>query len=171
MSRTCSSQESGTPIGASGISRTSPLEFLASTMPMVSASVDRLNQVPARLAFLFGYDADRVLGDRDLLEEMRSGAARSVVTALADVLAESPRLDREGFRAAANQVKVRSEQKGRALFHPIRVVLTGRAEGPELDLAVPAIDRGAELDARAGVPPIRGCRERAAAFREALHRR
>jgi hypothetical protein len=41
-------------------------------------------------------------------------------------------------------------------------------EGPELDLAVPAIDRGAELPADAGLPPIRGCRERAAAFAEAL---
>jgi len=152
---------------AAGVSMTpdrAGLEFLASAMPMASASVDRLNQVPARLAFLFGYDADKVLGDRDLLEEMRSGAARSVVTALADVLAESPRLDREGFRAVANQVKARSEQKGRALFHPIRVVLTGRAEGPELDLAVPAIDRGADLTPSAGISPVVGNRERAAAF-------
>ena len=32
------------------------------------------------------------------------------------------------------------------------------------DLAIPAIDRGAELPRDAGVPPIVGCRERAAAF-------
>jgi len=140
------------------------LEFLASAMPMASASVDRLSQVPARLAFLFDYDADKVLRDPHLLEEMRSGAARTVVTALAEVLGESPRLDREGFRSVANKVKVRSEQKGKALFHPIRVVLTGRAEGPELDLAVPAIDRGADLPESAGIPAIVGNRERAAAF-------
>ena len=69
-------------------------------------------------------------------------------------------------------MKARTGQKGKALFHPIRVALTGRAEGPELDLAVPAIDRGAELPADAGIPTILGCRERAAAFvrsaREAL---
>ena len=143
-------------------------EFIASTMPMVSASVDRLNQVPARLAFLFDYDAETVLREPKLLEEMRSGAARSVVTALAEVLAESPRLDRERFRAVANKVKARCEQKGKALFHPIRVVLTGRAEGPELDLAVPAIDRGADLSRSSGIPPIIGNRERAAAFVRAL---
>ena len=45
-------------------------------------------------------------------------------------------------------MKARTGQKGKALFHPIRVALTGRAEGPELDLAVPAIDRGADL------PPV-----------------
>jgi hypothetical protein len=53
------------------------------------------------------------------------------------------------------------------LFHPIRIALTGEAGGPELDLAVPAIDRGAELPANAGLAPILGCRERAAAFAEA----
>jgi hypothetical protein len=48
------------------------------------------------------------------------------------------------------------------------VALTGRAEGPELDLAVPTIDRGAELPASAGLPKIIGNRERAAAFARAL---
>ena len=147
------------------------LEFLATAMAMASASVDRLNQVPARLAFLFGYDAEAALGDGPLLDEMRSGEARAVVVALAEELAEAPRLDREKFREAANRVKARTSQKGKALFHPIRVVLTGRAEGPELDLAVPAIDLGAELPASAGIPKIIGNRERAAAFARALENR
>jgi glutamyl-tRNA synthetase/nondiscriminating glutamyl-tRNA synthetase len=144
------------------------LEYLASAMAMTSASVDRLNQVPGRLAFLFDYDADAVLADPRLLEEMRSGGARAVVMTLADELARSPRLDREGFRAVANTVKTRTEQKGKALFHPIRLVLTGRPEGPELDLAVPAIDRGAELPVSAGIPAVKGNRERAADFVRAL---
>ena len=65
-------------------------------------------------------------------------------------------------------MKARTSQKGKALFHPIRVVLTGRAEGPELDLAVPAIDRGADLPSDSGVPAVLGNRERAAAFARAL---
>ena len=65
-------------------------------------------------------------------------------------------------------MKARTSQKGKALFHPIRIALTGRAEGPELDLALPAIDRGAELPESAGLPLIEGNRERAAAFARAL---
>jgi hypothetical protein len=68
----------------------------------------------------------------------------------------------------ANRVKERTGQKGKALFHPIRVALTGESGGPELDLAVPAIERGAELPASAGVSPILGCRERAEAFANAI---
>jgi len=144
------------------------LEFLASAMAMTSSSVDRLNQVPARLAFLFTYDPSIPLRDQQTLEEMSGDGARTLVVALAAELAASPRLDRERFRAVANQVKARTGQKGKALFHPIRVVLTGRTEGPELDLAVPAIDRGAELPSSAGLPAIVGNRERAAAFAHAL---
>jgi glutamyl-tRNA synthetase len=146
------------------------LEFLASAMGMAMASVDRLGQVPTRLAFLFDYDAAATLATPQILAEMRADGARAVVEALADELASAPRLDKEKFREAANRVKARTGQKGRALFHPIRVALTGRAEGPELDLAVPAIDRGAELPEGAGMPQVLGNRERADRFARALAR-
>ena len=137
-------------------------------MPIASGSVDRLNQVPARLAFLFEYDPARTLSDAHMREELKSDSARAVIAALAEELASAARLDRERFRAAANQVRARTGQKGKALFHPIRIALTGRAEGPELDLAVPAIDRGADLPISTGIPPIAGCRERALAFSEQI---
>jgi glutamyl/glutaminyl-tRNA synthetase len=144
------------------------LAFLASAMPMISASVDRLDQVPVRLEFLFDYSAGRTLEDPGIQAEMAAGGARAVVRALADALAAAPALDREMFRTVAGQVKAATGQKGRALFHPIRIALTGRSDGPELDLAVPAIDRGARLPPHAGLPPIAGCRERASAFAAAL---
>jgi len=143
------------------------MAFLASTMPMVSASVDRLEQVSTRLSFLFDYSAERALGDGVLGAEMQEAGPRAVVQSLAEVLAGEPRLDRDRFRAAANVVKAKTGQKGKALFHPIRIALTGRAEGPELDLAVPAMERGAELPPSAGVQKILGARERAALFAKA----
>ncbi len=142
--------------------------FLASAMAMVTSSVDRVSQVPARLAFLFDYDAARTLGDPRVRTEMTAQGARAVVAALAEELAAAPRLDREKFRAVANQVKARTGQKAKALFHPIRLALTGHDEGPELDLAVPAIDGGADLPLESGIPRVIGARERAAQFVSAL---
>ena len=144
------------------------IEFLAFAMGMASASVDRLNQVPARLAFLFDFSAEQALQDAHVHEEMSANGARAVVAALAEELAGAPRLERDSFRAIANQVKAKTGQKAKALFHPIRIALTGKSDGPELDLAVPAIDRGAELPASAGIPTVIGNRERAAAFLAAL---
>jgi nondiscriminating glutamyl-tRNA synthetase len=144
------------------------LEFLAAALPIASSSVDRLDQVPARLSFLFDYSPDAALSDAMIAAELRAAGARAVVSALAELLADAPRLDKERFRAIANEVKARTGQKAKALFHPIRIALTGRAEGAELDLAVPAIDRGADLPPGAGLPAIVGCRERAAMFVAAL---
>ena len=147
------------------------IQFLAGAMAMATSSVDRLSDIPPRLALVFDYDAARTLADPKLLGEMSGDGPRAVAKALAEELAASPRLDRQYFRAAANQVRAKTGQKAKALFHPIRIVLTGRAEGPELDLAVPAIDEGAELPPGTGMPRIVGCRERAAAFIVALEQR
>jgi len=144
------------------------LEFLAFAMAMATSSVDRLNQIPGRLSLLFDYDANAALAMPGVREEMSTDGARAVAAALAEELAKAGRLDREKFRAVANEVKAKTGQKAKALFHPIRVILTGRAEGPELDLAIPAIDLGAELPPAAGIPKIIGCRERAASFHDRL---
>jgi hypothetical protein len=71
--------------------------------------------------------------------------------------------DRETFRALAARVRERTGQKGKALFHPIRLALTGEPEGVELDLAVPLIERGAQL-AGDGIRPIPSAAQRAAEF-------
>ena len=140
------------------------MEFVSLILPMAVSSVDRLEEIPDRLRFLFDFDAKAALATREVAEVMDAAGAREVIVALADELRDAGRLDRESFRAAAARVRQRTGQKGRALFHPIRVALTGEAGGPELDLAVPAIDRGAELAPSAGVTPILGCRERAEMF-------
>ena len=140
------------------------LAFLAQVVPPIAASVDRLEQVPARLKFLFDYSAERTLSVPGALEEAQS--ARAVVTALAEELASAPpMLDREAFRATASRVKDRTGQKGKALFHPLRLVLTGEPEGLELDVAVPAIEHGAQLEqAGSGFVEILSARERAEQF-------
>jgi nondiscriminating glutamyl-tRNA synthetase len=144
------------------------LAFLAQIVPPVAASVDRLDQVPARLKFLFDYSAERALADAAIRAE--AVAAKPVVDALADVLASAPpMLDRETFRATAAHVKDKTGQKGKALFHPLRLVLTGEAEGLELDVAVPAIEHGAALEqAGSGFVEILSARERAEAFKSLL---
>jgi nondiscriminating glutamyl-tRNA synthetase len=142
------------------------LEF---ALPPLAGSLDRLSQVAERLRTIFFYDAAAALARDAIRQELGEPAARAVVAALADDLRDAPRLvDRDTFRAAAARVRERTGLKGKALFHPIRVVLTGEQEGPELDLLVPAIDRAVDLSPADGLQKVTGCRERAAAFAVAL---
>ena len=41
----------------------------------------------------------------------------------------------------SSALKAASGRKGRALFHPLRLALTGREDGPELKLLLPLIGR------------------------------
>jgi glutamyl-tRNA synthetase/nondiscriminating glutamyl-tRNA synthetase len=146
-------------------------EWLRAVLPHMAASVDRLNQIPERLRAVFHFDSAATVADEDLRHELAEPAARGVVTALAEDLSDAaPLLDRDAFRAAAARVRAKTGQKGKALFHPIRVALTGAGDGPELDVIVPAIDRAAALAPATGLAPVVGCRARAAATRAALER-
>ena len=144
------------------------MEYLVSVLPMAVGSVDRLEEIPDRLNFLFAFDPAASMAREDVGAVIREPGARDVIAALPSELAAGGGLDRDAFRAAAARVRQVTGQKGRALFHPIRVALTGEVGGPELDLAAPAIDRGAAFGAGAGLAPIASCRERAAAFASAV---
>jgi nondiscriminating glutamyl-tRNA synthetase len=143
--------------------------WLRDVLPPVAASIDRLAQVPERLQPVFAYDAAAALAVPAIRDEASTEGARAVAHALAAELSTAARLDdKDAFRAVAARVKDRTGQKGKALFHPIRLVLTGLPDGPELDLLVPAIERACALGPEAGLMPVRGCRERAASFVSAL---
>lgn len=126
-------------------------------LPMAIGAVDRLEELPARVAFIFDWSAEetaaRVLAEPD--------GAR-IVSTFADVLAGAgPLTNKETFRAAAMAVRDETGAKGKALFHPLRVAMTGLDSGPELDMAIPAIDHGAALGAGHGLKPVTACAERA----------
>jgi glutamyl/glutaminyl-tRNA synthetase len=135
-------------------------------VPLAAASVDRIEQVTARLSFLFGYSVSRALDVPEIRAEAL--ASRDVIVALAEELQQAgPLQDKERVRAAASRIRERTGQKGKALFQPIRLALTGEAEGLELDLAVPVIEAGAALGA-SGITRMSSARERASEFAAAL---
>jgi glutamyl-tRNA synthetase/nondiscriminating glutamyl-tRNA synthetase len=143
--------------------------FLARAIGIAAQSVDRLDQVPARLRFLFDYSAAAALADPAIHQEATE--ARRVIAALAEETARAGSLvDKEKFRAMAAHIRERTGAKGKALFHPIRLALTGEAEGLELDLAVPLIEQGAAMPSSSGVRTIFSAADRAAAFLHELEK-
>ena len=134
------------------------LEFVESLLPIAVGSVDRLEEIPDRVATVFNWDRQRAAA---LVRAEPDGPR--IIQAFHQEIATAGPLDRESFRAAATRARQATGLKGRALFHPIRVAVTAADSGPELDLAIPAIDRGAALPGDSGVSPIVSCAERLAA--------
>ena len=153
----------------SGIRDPKASEFLARAVAIAAQSVDHLDQVPARLHFLFDYSAAAALGDPAIRVEATE--ARRVITVLAEEAAKAaPLVDKETFRAMAARIREQTGAKGKALFHPMRLALTGEAEGLELDLAVPLIEQGAAMPPSSGIRAIFSVADRAAAFLHELEK-
>ena len=67
----------------------------------------------------------------------------------------------ERFNAMVNEIKAETGAKGRELFHPIRIILTGSHSGPAFDKLVPIMEEGSRLNLPQHVKSVK---ERAEAF-------
>ncbi len=115
-------------------------EFLLGLAEMVRPGLDRFDQVDDRARALFA--GGGAPADEDARQVLRQDGARQVVDALGRLADEDPPENAEGWRRLRDRVKEESGQKGKKLFHPIRVALTGETSGPELDQLIPLIVRG-----------------------------
>ena len=133
---------------------------------MAVGSVDRLEEIPERVQFVFEFDAAVSLLQTDVAHVVAEAGARQVIAALPDAI-EGPLLDKEAFRAAAARVRERTGLKGKALFHPIRVALTGIGRRPRAR-SRRAGDRPRRRAAGVGRRwrASSSCKERVAGFRE-----
>ena len=50
------------------------------------------------------------------------------------------------FKQIVNEVKAETGAKGKELFHPIRLVITGSHSGPEFDKLIPILEEGSRLN-------------------------
>ena len=64
---------------------------------------------------------------------------------LEDESATSGQLTGEEFKAIVNHVRAETGAKGKELFHPIRIVITGSHSGPDFDRLIPILETGSHL--------------------------
>jgi len=116
--------------------------WLEEGIEVVKTSVHRLTEFDEALRFVLEYAPPQV--DREfaskLADELRANGA--------------PR-DEQGVKAMNERLKNATGLKGKALFMPLRLALTGLEHGPELVRAIPLLQRGSEVDPRVLSPLAR----------------
>jgi len=118
------------------------LAWLERVLDAVLKNISTLQQLPDAVRIIFVYDADKAAQE---LELSPMASARAVLNAfIPKVLAESE-LTYERFRAVTKEIQNETGKKGRDLFHPIRVAITGAVSGPELEKLIPIFEAGAKL--------------------------
>lgn len=103
--------------------------WLEEGIDVVKTSVHRLAQFKDALRFVTDYAPPEV--DRAFAE------------ATANALRET-----QDFKELTEKLKTTTGLKGKPLFHPLRLILTGMESGPELVRALPLIQHASEVDPR-----------------------
>jgi nondiscriminating glutamyl-tRNA synthetase len=120
-------------------------QWSARLVGLLAPYVDKLEEMPKKAASIFHYDAKAAIADEDNHETLHGEKTRAVVSAFcARAGAESP-LTPERFKVIMNDIKTETGAKGKDLFHPVRVVLTGSHSGPDFDKVIPLLEEGCKL--------------------------
>jgi len=127
--------------------------WLSKVTELLAPSVDRMDELPARASLIFNYDAKAALAAAENAEVLgwpntEAVFDRFTVKILEDESAKSGKLTTECFKLLVNEVKAETGAKGKELFHPIRIIVTGSHSGPEFDKLIPILEAGSLLNLR-----------------------
>jgi len=123
-------------------------------MALFVPAVDHLDQLPAKAAFIFGFDPKAARANQENAAVLAADSARIVLAELADrVRVHDEPVTPELFKAWLNEIKIATGVKGMELFHPVRIAITGAHSGREFDKLLPLIEDGAALGLR--IPTVR----------------
>jgi glutamyl/glutaminyl-tRNA synthetase len=135
--------------------------WLRDLIRAVLPGLDFLSLLPPRTRLVFDYQPENYLRVPESRQTMEREGAREVMRAFGQRMLEDSWLTPERFRQILEDLKRETPWRGRSLYHPIRVMLTGLPFGPKLDDLLLLIERGAELDLPVR---IKSCRERVLEF-------
>ena len=136
--------------------------WFSKLLTLFSPSVDHLNQLPDKTRFVFIFDPATAKADPENAELLATESSRRVLAALsARVNAHEGPVTAELFKVWMNEIKSETGVKGKELFHPVRIAITGSHSGPEFDKLIPLMEEGSKL----ALPrPIISVRERIITF-------
>jgi glutamyl-tRNA synthetase/nondiscriminating glutamyl-tRNA synthetase len=126
------------------------IDWLAKVTRLFVPYVDRLEQLPERASAVLAYDAKAALAAPDNAEVLAwpqtpAVLSRFTVKVLEDDSTRNGQLTPEQFKTIVNEVKAETGAKGKELFHPIRIVITGSHSGPDFDKLIPILEEGSHL--------------------------
>ncbi len=130
--------------------------WFAKLLTLFLPAVDRLDQLPSKTRFVFGLNVAAAKAEPENTALLETESARKVLGALtARVEAHDGPVTAEQFKAWMNEVKVETGVKGKELFHPVRIALTGSHSGPEFDKLIPLIEEGSGLAMPRHLPSVK----------------
>jgi len=122
------------------------------------ASLDNLFRL------IFDHDGASVVRNESTQRVLEDPVAREILREFTRQVIAEPILSFERFQQIIKFLGEKTGTKGRQLYHPVRIALTGEESGPELKWMIPIFETGAQLLLKR---PVKSCAERLREFSEA----
>jgi glutamyl-tRNA synthetase/nondiscriminating glutamyl-tRNA synthetase len=113
---------------------------------------------------IFDYDGASVVRNESTQRMLEDPVAREILREFIRQVVAEPILSFGRFQEIIKRLGEKTGTKGKQLFHPIRIALTGEESGPELKLMIPIFENGAKLPLKR---PVKSCEKRLGEFAEA----
>ena len=139
--------------------------WLAEAASLLGPRAENREALARLLALVFEYDARVVLASRECQDVLAREGAREVLRVLATEILSGAPVDSNRLKEIVAAIKARLPYSSRDIFHPLRVALTGRVGGGELDRVVLLLDSAARIE---GLAPVKSVRTRILEFCAAL---
>ena len=120
-------------------------QWVGDVVDAVINYVDTLEDIVQQTRLIFHFDPEKDLVEPAVQEILSQRDTHLVISEFLKCIQKYDFLDLNTFHEVLALVKQATGRKGKALFRPIRVGLTARASGPELDKLLPILERGQRL--------------------------
>ncbi len=118
-------------------------EWLEKAVEVYLERVDRFADLPPQISMLFEFSPQEM--DEETKQELGSDCASRGVRLFGEKIARMSSFDYSQFSAIAQEIKEATGCKGRELFHPLRIILTAKSSGLDLDKFIPLVEEGSRL--------------------------
>lgn len=130
-------------------------EWLEMLVNVFIERVDRFTDLPSEVAQIFQYDPSNM--GREAKKELEGACASQVIGLFGQKILALEQFDYGEFVSITQEIKLETGCKGKDLYHPLRIALTTRGSGLDLDKFIPLVEKGAGLE----LPqPVKNCRQR-----------
>ncbi len=122
----------------------SDIERIKKILLLIRVYLNKLDEIPEHVRI---FDTEKYkLEDEKLKDILNSESSKKVFELLSEKIRRFDNLNPENYKTAVSEVQKDTGIKGKALFKPIRIALTGSENGPELPMTAEILGKEKVLE-------------------------
>jgi glutamyl-tRNA synthetase len=130
-------------------------EWLEKAAEELAERINRFSDIPQEAAVLFEFSPIDM--EKEIKKESNTECAVNVIRLFGKKIASIKEFDYDKFAEMAKEIREETGCQGKDLYHPLRIVLTAKSSGLDLNKFIPLVEEGAKQNFPV---PVKNCSQR-----------